>query len=66
MNLSTSVAFINEIHILHFQLKKQNHNITFTKLKHNGSFFFSHIAPEAVETDISSMSILEEYMELFK
>ena len=56
--------FINEIHILHFQLKKQNH-ITFTKLKHNGSFFFSsHIAPEAVEieTDISSMSILEEYM----
>ena len=58
--------FINEIHILHFQLKKQNH-ITFTKLKHNSSYF-SHIAPEAVEieTDISSMSILEEYMELFK
>ena len=57
--------FINEIHILHFQLKKQNH-MTFTKLKHNG--FFSHIAPEAVEieTDVSSMSILEENMELFK
>ena len=50
--------FINEIHILHFQLKKQNH-ISFTKLKHNGSFFFSHIAPEDVEieTDVSSMSI---------
>ena len=59
--------FINEIHILHFQLKKQNH-MTFTKLKHNGCFFFSHIAPEAVEieTDVSSMSILEENMELFK
>ena len=58
--------FINEIHILHFQLKKQNHMI-FTKLKHNG-LFFSHIAPEAVEieTDVSSMSILEENMELFK
>ena len=58
---------INEIHILHFQLKKQNH-ITFTKLKHKGSFFFSHITPEAVEieTDVSSMSILEENMELFK
>ena len=56
--------FINEIHILHFQLKKQNH-MTFTKLKHNG-FFFSHIVPEAVETDVSSMSILEENMELFK
>ena len=56
--------FINEIHILHFQLKKQNH-MTFTKLKHNG-VFFSHIAPEAVETDVSSMSILEENMELFK
>ena len=54
--------FINEIHILHFQLKKQNH-MTFTKLKHNG-FFFSHIAPEAA--DVSSMSILEENMELFK
>ena len=39
--------------------------MTFTKLKHNGSFF-SHIAPEAVETDVSSMSILEENMELFK
>ena len=40
--------------------------MTFTKLKHNG--FFSHIAPEAVEieTDVSSMSILEENMELFK
>ena len=59
--------FINEIHILHFQLKKQNH-ITYTKLKHNGSIFFSHIASEAVEieTDVSSMSILEENMELFK
>ena len=58
--------FINEIHILHFQLKKQNH-MTFTKLKHNG-LFFSHIAPKAVEieTDVSSMSILEENMELFK
>ena len=58
--------FINEIHILHFQLKKQNH-MTFTKLKHN-VFFFAHIAPEAVEieTDVSSMSILEENMELFK
>ena len=56
--------FINEIHILHFQLKKQNH-ITFTKL---WFFFFSHIAPEAVEieTDVSNMSILEENMELFK
>ena len=42
--------------------------MTFTKLKHNSSFFFSHIAPEAVEieTDVSSMSILEENMELFK
>ena len=30
--------------------------------------FFWHIAPEAVEieTDVSSMSILEENMELFK
>ena len=30
--------------------------------------FFSHIAPKAVEieTDVSSMSILEENMELFK
>ena len=30
--------------------------------------FFFHTAPEVVEieTDISSMSILEEYMELFK
>ena len=37
----------------------------FTKLKHNG-FFSSHIAPEAIETDVSSMSILEENMELFK
>ena len=57
--------FINEIHILHFQLK-ENHK-TFTKLKHNGSFF-SYIAPKAVEieTDVSSMSILEENMELFK
>ena len=63
MNLSTSVVFINEIHVLHFQLKKQNH-ITFTKLR----FFFFHTAPEAVEieTDVSSMSILEENMELFK
>ena len=58
--------FINEKHILHFQLKKQNH-MTFTKLQHNG-LFFSHIAPEVVEieTDVSSMSILEENMELFK
>ena len=54
--------FINEIHILHFQLKKQNH-ITFTKLKHNGLILFpSHIAPEAVEIDVSSMSIVEENM----
>ena len=44
----------------------QSH-ITFTKLKHNGSFF-SHRAPEAVQikTDVSSISILEENMELFK
>ena len=30
--------------------------------------FFPHIAPEAVEikTDVSSMSILEENMELYK
>ena len=28
--------------------------------------FFSHIAPEAVESDVSSMLILEENMELFK
>ena len=52
MNLRISIVFINEIHILHFQLKKQNH-LTFTKLKHNGSW---HIAPEPIETDVSSMS----------
>ena len=40
------------------------HNITFTKLK----VLFSHLAPEdaEIETYISSMSILEENMELFK
>ena len=57
--------FINEIHILHFQLKKQNHNNYYQIW-----FFFFHtyIAPEAVEieTDVSSMSILEENMELFQ
>ena len=53
--------FINEIHILHFQLNKQNHK-TVTKLKHNGPFF-TH---SKIETDVSSMSILEENMELFK
>ena len=66
MNLSTSIVFINEIRILHFQLNNQNHN-TFTKLECNGSFI-SHCAPEVdeIETDVSSMSILEENMELFK
>ena len=63
-NLRTSIVFINEIHILHFQLKKQNH-ITFTKLRF---LIFFDTAPEAVEieTDVSSMSILEDNMELFK
>ena len=40
--------FINEIHILHFQLKKQNHIMV---------LFFSHIAPEAVEIETDHVNI---------
>ena len=55
--------FINEIHILQFQLKKQN-NITFTKLRF--LIFLNSAKSFEIETDVSSMSILEENMELFK
>ena len=68
VQLGSNVLYLWYKKLPHEDGSAQNH-ITFTKLKHNGSFFFSsHIAPEAVEieTDINSMSILEEYMELFK